>query len=146
MRGDVLSGTRPYTVGAIRAFFYYEEKRAFGSEDLLSGKLALRNVPTGGGDAESASNATLITVDVAGPGFPTKGAETLRVVVHSGKMMILDQKVPLNLFFSHSGRLSVPFIAYGTGCEPLRITATLEAGRRQGSTPVIGTVPFTCGE
>jgi hypothetical protein len=123
---------------------YYEGLGTFGEQDILAGKIALHNTAIGEGDAEHPSGATLIKVDVTGPGFGPQTPGAVRLFAKTPRRVLLDQRVSLKLFFSQH-RVSVPFFIYGTGCEPVKLTATIE-GAPTATKAISSTLPFDCGE
>lgn len=67
-------------------------------------------------------------------------------VQDKGGAELLSQTVDLKVFFSEGSTISVPFIAFGTGCSEIRLTATLIGGRETRQSKISKKVPFACGE
>jgi len=120
----------------IRAFLIHEESGRVGTQDIVGGELVLWNVIIGGGDVGKPSNSTLVFVDVSKTDHwspsTTEQQGTLRLRATAGGRLLRDHSVALRRFFSRDASLSVPFLVYGTGCEELRLDATLQLpGRRE---------------
>jgi hypothetical protein len=109
--------------------------------DPITPATVLRNVIIGEGDAREPSTSTLIDVVVEG----TAGAfdATWRVelvVTTSGTGRVVLRQTKNVGVLSKTGTRHVAFWLPDTGCEPLRVTATVGAASRSTN------VPFGCGE
>jgi hypothetical protein len=133
-------------VKSIRGYLYYQERGTFDDADILTGKVALRNVFIGEGDALTPSGAVLILVDVEGPDFAKSipPSAFLRVDARSGGRQAVSVRVRLGDLYSGSRHISVPVLVYGAFCSELRIKVHIEGVK--GGDAVTATAPFTCGE
>jgi len=137
-----------YSVAAIHAHFYYQATGKINPRDLLDGRShALWNTIIGEGEAREPSAAIMVLVEITGPRF-TRSEGKLRLTAADSKKTLLDQTLELYPWFSTSGKVILPFFVYDTGCEKVKITATLEG--IPSSSVDIGTltrtIPFECGE
>jgi hypothetical protein len=129
------------SITSIQVRLYYHESGRFS--EPLTGKEALRNVIIGGGDSDEPSNATLITVVVEGPKdeFLPGTLVELRVANAESGDIISKQDQRLG-YFGKKGIYRAPFLLTNTGCEPLKLEASVSGVSTNAST----TVPFNCGE
>ena len=145
---DVQPGSGKYSVAAIHAHLYYQSTGEINSTDLLDGEVhALWNTIIGEGEARKPSAAILVLVDLTGPTF-LKCDGRLRLTATDGEKTLLDQTLLLGIWFNTGGKVVLPFLVCGTGCNELEITATLEdLPATMVETPVLKkVVPFECGE
>lgn len=134
-----------YSISAIRAHLYYHERGRFDDEDLFVKEPILWNVIIGEGETEGPSAAILVLVEVSGPRFGYDLQGQLKVRIETSLEVLFDGEAPLNSFFTQRGKVLYPFLAYGTGCEEVTITASLSGGDLD-PTPVERKIPFRCGE
>jgi hypothetical protein len=132
---------------SLRAFLYYQDRGEFSGEDLLSGKVALRNVIIGAGTSKGPSGSMLVLVGVMHASFGHKipASTLIRLAVNAGEKIISTHEVTLRSFFSERQKIDVPFIVHRTGCEPLVIRASLVEENRITSA-LSGSAQFHCGE
>lgn len=144
--GSTPAGASGAQVSGLRAYLYFPEKGSFGSEDLTSGKLVLRNIMIGeGAAAGSPSNVTLVLVDLATEERPVRFRGLLTFRASAGGEPLAERQVDTRHFHAESGKVTLPFLVYGTGCEPLELSAELA---RDGEAPsrLARRVDFVCGE
>jgi hypothetical protein len=106
-------------------------------------RTALWNVSVSGGDLESPSTSTLVTVLVVGPPRVSGGRRvvTLSVTKASSRAKPELHRQPLGIF-SEAGQFYAAFWLRGTGCDELNLVATLS-----GSSKSVGKrLAFRCGE
>jgi hypothetical protein len=126
---------------------YSECRRSSPSDaDILTGKVALRNIFIGEGEDGTPSGATLILADLEGPDFARGAPQSLylNVVARAGARELGTARLRVRDFASASGRVSLPVLIYGAGCEPVRIVAKLDG--IQDTAEVSATAPFSCGD
>jgi hypothetical protein len=135
-----------HQIKKVRAYLYYHETGTFDDRDILSGKVVLRNIFTGGGDALEKSGVTLVMVDIEGPGTHSRPPIIyVNIEAHETYLGALGSiRVRLDTFLSGKKLISVPAIFYGGFCGDLTITASLEG--IPSSKPLSATAHFTCGE
>lgn len=135
-----------YRIASLRAYLYYHEIGKFGDADILTAKVALRNIFIGEGDDGTPSGAMLILADLEGPGFARGVSQALylNVVAREGARELGSARLRVREFWSGAGRVSLPVLIYGTRCEPVRIVAKLEGV--PDTAEVSATAPFSCGE
>lgn len=137
-----------YSVATIHAYLYYQSTGAISQTDLLDGKVhELRNIPIGKGEAATPSRAIFVLVDLVVPN-PVNIEGKLTLKAKEGGIILFDQTMPLDTWFTAGGRLVLPFIVYRTGSQHLEITATLHdlpVGRVSRAT-LKRTIPFEIGE
>jgi hypothetical protein len=136
----------PFQVKSIRGYLYYQERGVFDDRDILTGRVALRNIITGEGDALTPSGAVLFLVDVEGPDFAKSVplSASLSVEVRSEGRVVVNTRVQLKDLFSRSRRISVPVIAYGAFCSELHVVARLDSAKSGDAKTA--TAGFECGE
>ena len=153
-----------YRVTEMRALLFFQDSGGFSTFNAMAKGLrarALWNVAIGeGASAPHGSAATLVLVRVQEPSSHALGKPVLHVTasqqVDTGWAILIDKSVPLDPFFPAPGAAAwVPFILYGTGCETVRVEATIISVQRRErgkgwetkeSTPYTNTIPFKCGE
>jgi hypothetical protein len=153
-----------FRVTEMRALLFFQDSGGFSTFNAMAEGLqapALWNTAIGeGAAAPHASAATLVLVRVQGPSSGAAGKPVLHVTaseqVDSGWAVAIDKSVPLDPFFPANGAAAwVPFIIYGTGCETVKVKATIISVQRRvrgkgwetrESTPYTKTIPFKCGE
>ncbi|MDD3294051.1 MAG: hypothetical protein PHG20_05115 [Geobacteraceae bacterium] len=137
-----------YRVSAIKAHLFYHENGKFGAMDVINGKeVSLFNTIIGAGSAGMPSSITLVLVEVSGPNFQTIPGK-LSVTATEGKRTLAKQNVTLSSLFTENGKsVHFPVLIYNTGCETVKITATIQ-GLPGGSKPntMVKRIPFVCGE
>ena len=137
-----------YSVAAIHAHLYYHATGKTNPTDLLDDKNhVLWNTIIGEGEAREPSAAIMVFVDLTGRWF-TECEGRLRLIATDSKKTLLDQTLELGLWFNMRGKVTLPFFVCGTGCEAVRITATLEGipASKIDRAFITETVPFECGE
>jgi hypothetical protein len=134
-------------ITSLRAFLYYQEKGEFNREDILSGRVSLRNVVGGISGAEGPSGAILVLVGVRHTAFGQKTPVStfVKLTAKAGKKNISTQEVNLRSFWSEQETIEVPFMVHRTGCEPLEITASFVEQNKTVSS-LSRTANFHCGE
>jgi hypothetical protein len=130
-------------ITAIRAQLYYEENGSL-SDDILARDFALWNTIIGEGDAASASNFTLVTVEISGAHVPsgTLSAEISATV--DGNIVLEKRQIPVALYDDKT-KFYAPLWLYGTGCQAVHISARLTDNGVETSVDR-KTIPFECGE
>lgn len=125
-----------YRVSAIRPRFFLHESGVLETEEASQ---------AGGWNMPFKAEAVLIMIDLVGPGFPLGKGSSLEFTATSGKARLLHRWQSLEqTYVSDSGHVTLPFLVYGVGCEPMKLSATLLAkGKRNTKTAV---VPLACGE
>lgn len=133
---------------AVHAYPFLHEAGRVGSTDLLSNSTALWNVPAGGLQTGGPSASTLVVVDVEGDhsGSDPKKGSRLEFAARAGARLLLQSRISLTTFFSEHGRIGVPFLVTGTGCEPVVVNAKLVAANGTKLGEMNATIPFKCGE
>ena len=135
-----------FRVTDMRAVLYYERDATFSSFDAMADEgpetpaSALWNTPAGEGSAGKPSSATLILVRVSGP-VESPWNATLQVVANARSGQLGDRLISLKPFFG-APTAWIPVLLYGTGCERVSVTATIQ-GTPNGVTKAL---PFKCGE
>ena len=125
-----------YRVSGIRPRFFLLESGVLETEEASR---------AGGPNMMVKAEAMLVLVDLVGPQFPVGKGGALDFMATSGKTRLLHRWQSLEQnYVSNSGHVTLPFLVYGVGCEPIKISATLVvAGKRSAQTVVI---PLACGE
>jgi hypothetical protein len=136
-----------YSVAAIHVHLYYQSTGEIDTRDLLDGKEHnLWNTIAGVGVARKPSCSVLVLVDLVGPTFAKIDGE-LAMKATAGETTLLERTLQLGDWYADE-RLVLPFLIYGTGCEKLEISATLQDF--PGAKIKVGTlkksVPFECGD
>lgn len=137
-----------FSVAAIHAHLYYHATGQTNPTDLLDGKdHVLWNTIIGEGEARQPSVAIMVLVDLTGR-WSTECEGRLRLTATDSKKTLLDQTLELDLWFNERGKVTLPFFVCGTGCEAVRITATLEGipASKVHKAFLTETIPFDCGE
>jgi len=129
-------GPSQYRVTGIRSRFFLHESGALETEEASR---------AGGQNMMVKAEALLVMVDLSGPQFPVGKGAALDFTVTSGRTRLVHRWQSLEQkYVSDSGRVTLPFLVYGVGCEPIKISATLViAGKRSAQHVVI---PLACGE
>lgn len=134
----------PYKITRIKAMLFYDGKGTFSPDVLAKPDFAFWNTIIGEGDAEGASNSTLVLVEISGNPSPNE-ASPRRFVEFSataaGKVL-LSRRAEIGLF--ENGKYYAAFWLYDTGCQPVKISARI-TGQAQSSS-MTKTIPFACGE
>jgi len=160
------AASAPVSVVAIQAMPYYPSTGNIRrSTDLFDRRLALRNVvitPSDGvdplhrdriadWDIPFGTTVTYIEAELDSKELdPTKFPRDLRIEMQAtslntrhavGKQVIVASSV------APSGirRWRIPFVLYGTGCEPLRISVRVTY-REKSLSSLSNTIPFSCRE
>ena len=140
------AGAAPQVViSDIQVKLFYDNSGRFSANLAQKKDLALWNVVIGEGvGVDGPSNNTLLLVTVTGT--PKGYFEKLRlhVLAKTEKATLVEREDGVGIFNS-AGNWYAPFLLYGTGCEPVTVTAQLVAGETR-SAPVTFTIPFECGE
>lgn len=134
----------PPSISAIRAQLYYEETGGFSSDILSRPDFALWNTVIGEGDAEYASNSTLVTVEVGGKNVDV-GAVSVEIKALDAKGRVLAKSVGSVALYDDKTKFYAPLFLQDTGCKPITISARL-TGRGIKARSVSKTIPFACGE
>lgn len=145
--GDTSKESTPYQIAAIRAFLYFDQKGTF-SENIIDNPIyesgALWNTIIGvGGEPDSASNSTMIVVELKGKRGDYVSKRKLDFVANEGEHIILQKTSKLGVF-SENGRFYAAFWLYGTGCVPITLSAKL-VGQATDS-KLEKKIDFKCGE
>ena len=140
-----VSVTTPYKITAIQAKLFYSDKGTFSRNVLAKPDFGFWNTIIGEGDAEGPSDSTLVIVEVSGKTSegdvpPTRKIELTAMA--TGKVL-LKRAIEVGIF-SHDHKFYAAFWLYGTGCEPVKLTARI-VGQTQPSS-MSKTIPFACGE
>ncbi|MGB8958666.1 MAG: hypothetical protein WCC00_06595 [Candidatus Aminicenantales bacterium] len=146
--GDPYKEDGKYSVAAVHAHLYYHATGKINPNDLLDGKPhVLWNAIIGEGEAREPSAAIMVLVDLVGPGF-TQCEGRLRLTATDNQKTLLDQTLELSLWLNEGGKVILPFLVCGTGCEEVKITATLEdlPASKVDTETLTKTIPFKCGE
>jgi hypothetical protein len=134
-----------YTIQGLRAHFYFQESGRFGTSDLLDPTRVLWNTPIGGGDAGEPSEVTLVLVEISGPAAKNESAAQLELIARTPSRSLGTQSIALSDLFRRSQALTVPFLIYGSGCEPVSLEARL-SNLPGGDVKLAREIPFQCGE
>jgi hypothetical protein len=135
-----------FRISDIQAHLYYHERGEFDRSDIASGRLSLRNIGIGEGDALTPSGAMLLVVTVTGPDFAKSLPRSAVLTVTSEWLGHKDTgtTVLLGNFFSQYNRIQAPVLVYGIPCSDATIRARLDGvGTSSEQSKVI---PFSCGE
>lgn len=141
-----------YTISAIQARLFYENKGAFSGDVLADKNFALWNVVIGEGSAEGPSNATLVLVEVSGSAGayePMRKVEFVATIRRSRRGLssakdVLVRRTLGTGILNAKGKWYAAFWLYGTGCEPISLSARIAGQARQAS--LQRTIDFRCGE
>lgn len=134
----------PYKISAIKAMLFYDGKGTFSRDVLAKPDFTFWNTVIGEGDAEGASNSTLVMVEISGNPSPNEASPPRKIeftAVASGKVT-LKRASDIGLFTD--GKFYAGFWLYDTGCQPIKISARI-IGQTQPSS-MSKTIPFKCGE
>ena len=130
-------------IASVSAHLYYHGSATLESRDLLATQ-TLWNTIIGEGDAAEPSGTTLFKVVLSGVAELTGGK--VELVARAGKKVVSKQRVALDDYVTEKGKtVTVPFLVYGTGCEPLAVSFALTGGKRRLDQRQIA-IPFACGE
>lgn len=127
-------------ISSIQVRLFYESIGQIDARDLVSKEMVLWNTIIGEGDASSPSNASIVFVEITGPLLEG----ILNLTIKNDKTIIRQEKVNIAEFFSQTGKITVPFVAIGTGCGLLKIDAVLKVGNQIDEES--RKVDFKCGE
>lgn len=136
--------TVPPAISAIRAQLYYEETGAFSADILARPDFALWNTIIGGGDAEHASNSTLVTVEVSGKNIDV-GAVNVEIKALDAKGRVLAKSLGSVALYDAKTKFYAPLFLQDTGCKAITISARL-TGKGMKAKSVTKKIPFACGE
>jgi hypothetical protein len=158
------ANTGHLSIDAIRVMPYYVGDGVVRTTtDLLDKRLALRNIiiptgPTGDPlhrsriedwDIVFGTTAIVVDVTVAGADIDRKAAQTrilFRATTKTSGRTLASQDVALSsLTVPGLQRIHVPFLVYGTGCEPLEVKVKV-VQTDESASEVVRTIPFSCGE
>ena len=154
----------PIRIETIRAMPYYTEKGVIRtSTDLFDSRLVLRNVvipagPTGDPlhrsriedwDIVFGTTAVYVDVMISGAEFG-KLPRQARLAFHaeaktSGRTLASQEVLLSTVTVAGSQSLHIPFLVYGTGCEPVELRVQLHDANAS-VTEVVRTIPFACEE
>ena len=137
--------TPPYKITAIQAKLFYSDKGTFSRNVLAKPDFGFWNTIIGEGDAEGPSDSTLVMVEVSGKNPEGEMPPTRKIeltAVATGKVL-LKRAIEIGIF-SKDNKFYAGFWLYGTGCEPVKLTARI-VGQSQPSS-MSKTIPFECGE
>lgn len=133
-----------------RALPFYEGVAKLGSQDLLTGRFALFNVPGRTVDLDGPSSFTLVLVRVERSSEAFDRALGPRVVLKamSEGQKVFEQSVALGTLttIKPGSATWVPFLLSNTGCQPLQLEAHLVVKGQAGTATPLGEIPFRCGE
>jgi hypothetical protein len=134
----------PYRITDVRAHLFYS------GEGTLSGNLigskgigSLWNTIIGEGGSGGASSATLIIVEISGKPGSYGGRSSVELAVRGSTKEVFRRTQQLDVL-SDKGKAYVGFWLYGTGCDPLRISARLVGSSKSNASTI--EIPFHCGE
>ncbi|HEV7566398.1 MAG TPA: hypothetical protein VGO31_10600 [Microbacteriaceae bacterium] len=141
----------PYRVAMIGAYLFYNDSGAFSPN--IPADAALWNTIIGEGWARESSTSTLVRVVVTGANGSYEPHRAIQLTVSKGRRApsgktawrTPTRKTQGLSVLSARGRTVVGFWIYDTGCEPLKLTATVtgQAPTRPAPARVI---MFACGE
>ena len=133
----------PPLITAVSAQLYYEETGAF-SRNVLQGTFPLWNTIIGEGDAEHASHATLVTVEVRGRNVPL-GAVRIAITATDSNGRLLGRRETEVDLYGDKTRFYAPLFLNDTGCDEVTISAWL-VGKGVSTARTTRKIPFRCGE
>jgi hypothetical protein len=141
----------PYRVAMIGAYLFYNDSGTFSPN--IPADAALWNTIIGEGWARESSTSSLVRVVVTGAAGSYESHRAIQLTVSKGRRApsgkiawdVPTRKTQGLSVFSARGRTVVGFWIYDTGCEPLKLTATVtgQAPTRPAPARVI---LFACGE
>jgi hypothetical protein len=135
---------QPYKITDVRAHLFYSGEGTFSGNLIGSeGIHDLWNTIIGKGGAGGASSTTLIVVEVSGKPRSYGGKSAVELIVHGSTKEIFRRTQQLAVL-SDKGKAYVGFWLYDTGCDPLRVSATLVGVSKSTSSTI--EIPFRCGE
>jgi len=135
----------PYSVAAVRAFLYFNQKDSVSANIIDNPSLHdFFNAPTGGRPPGSPSEEILITVEIAGErnGYASDRRLHLSIKEADGTV-VLDRRPRIGLL-GENGKWFETFVAYETGCYSLLVRA--EIFGQKDSSAVEKRIVFRCGE
>jgi hypothetical protein len=139
-----------YSLRALYASLFYNDSGTFSPD--LPAKATLWNTVIGEGWAAEPSSATLVRVVVAGARGSYAPNRRVELVVRKGRYsggalrwgaVVLNRSEDLGVL-SGRGATTVGFWIRGTGCIPLKLTATLRGQPRAAQLSRV--IRFACGE
>lgn len=141
----VFAAVPPYKITTVKAMLFYDKKGTFSRDIFAKPDFVLFNTVAGEGDAESASTATLVLVEVTGrlPKEEKPPNRKVELTAKAAGKIILKRAIYIGLYEDDT-KFYAAFWLYDTGCERIELTA-----RIIGQTPassVTKTIPFACGE
>lgn len=141
----VLAVVPPYKITMVKAMLFYDKKGTFSRDIFVKPDFVLFNTVAGEGDAESASTATLVLVEVTGrlPKEENPPNRKVELTATAAGKIILKRATYIGLYEGDT-KFFAAFWLYDTGCERIKLTARI-IGQTQIST-VTKTIPFECGE
>ncbi len=158
------SGSAPARIAGIRLMPYYTDKGDVrASTDLSDKRLVLKNIvvpadPSGdplhrekidSWDVVFGTTVTFVDVMIEASDFDKVSAKSRVKFVATGKGIgrtLASESVLLSAVLVRGAQtLHLPFIVYGTGCEPLEVRVQLLDGSAVSS-ELSRAVPFSCGE
>ena len=132
-----------YRVGGMRALLFYADRGTFSEDVLADTTTALWNTVIGEGDAGGPSESTLVVVEVTGEPESYEPDRSVELRATAGGKVLLRHAAPVS-GLSTQGKAYVGFWLYGTGCEPVRLTARLTG--QASPAELRKEIPFECGE
>jgi hypothetical protein len=134
----------PYKITAIKAMLFYDGKGTFSRDVLAKPDFALWNTIIGEGDAEGASNSTLVLVEIKGNPSENEASPPRKIefTASASGRVLLRRTTEIGLF--ENGKYYAAFWLYETGCQPVKLSARI-VGQAQPSS-MRKTIPFACGE
>jgi len=151
-------------IDGIRVMPYYTDQGIVRtSTDLLDERLVLRNIVIPPGpmgdplhrlriedwDIVFGTTAIFVDVTIAGADLIHVSARervSLLATAKTSARTLASQDVQLSaLIVGNSQKLHVPFLVYGTGCEPVELKVQVHNSNASGP-EVVRTIPFTCGD
>lgn len=135
------SSQKDVTFVGIRAQLYYPGTGTFSRDVLSPPRFALWNTIIGAGDAEAPSNATLVSVDLQGPANTFGDSLYVRLRAVAVDQVLIDRALQLRAFGS-TGRQSLAFWIYDTGCDPIDLIVRIDGQAASHRARLL----FACGE
>ena len=134
----------PYKITTIKAMLFYDGKGTFSRDVLAKPDFTFWNTVIGEGDAEGASNSTLVLVEVSGNPSRDEASPPRKIefTATSAGKVVLKRTSDIGLFTN--GKFYAGFWLYDTGCQEIKISARI-LGQAQPSS-MSKTIPFKCGE
>lgn len=132
-----------YRVSGMRALLFYSDRGTFSEDVLADTTKALWNTVIGEGDAGGPSESTLVVVEVSGEPGSYEPDRSVELRATAGDRVLLRHAAPV-AGLSTEGRMYAGFWLYGTGCEPVRLSARMVG--QAAPAELRREIPFQCGE